>query len=230
LSPSTLNLFRDCPRCFWLEKVKGIRRPRGIFPSLPGGMDRVIKTYFDKFRAEASMPPELQVDAFKGLSLFGDQKKLDLWREWRTGLRFTDKDKSILSGALDDLIQDDGRAVPFDYKTKGSPTSADDAQRYYQNQIDCYALLLEQNGFSLAGYGYLLYYSPKSVSEKGWVGFNMQMIRLETDPQRAMKTFRDAVALLKGGIPPVKSGCEYCGWLEKAAGEPACNIGKNSSA
>lgn len=47
LSPASLNIFLDCPKCFWLEKNKSIKRPRGVFPSLPGGMDPVIKTYFD---------------------------------------------------------------------------------------------------------------------------------------------------------------------------------------
>src|SRR3989344_3937655 len=59
LSPSTgLNLFRDCPRCFWLHYNKNVHRPRGIFPSLPGGMDLVLKDYFDQFRG--SLPPELE--------------------------------------------------------------------------------------------------------------------------------------------------------------------------
>ncbi len=29
-----LNFFLDCPRCFWFDKVRNIKRPRGIFPSL----------------------------------------------------------------------------------------------------------------------------------------------------------------------------------------------------
>jgi len=33
LSPSSLNLLEDCPRCFWLQLVKKIRRPNGAFPS-----------------------------------------------------------------------------------------------------------------------------------------------------------------------------------------------------
>ena len=37
--------------------VSNSPRPRGIFPSLPSGMDRVIKTYFDHYRG--SLPPEL---------------------------------------------------------------------------------------------------------------------------------------------------------------------------
>jgi len=144
LSPSALNLYGNCRRCFWLDKVKGVKRPRGIFPSLPGGMDRVIKTYFDRFRKEGTLPPEFPADAFKGMRLYENQKQLDLWREWRTGLRFRDEDGSTLFGAIDDLMVAGDQYIPFDYKTKGSPTSAEDARRYYQNQIDCYALLLQK--------------------------------------------------------------------------------------
>jgi len=59
LSPSSLNLFLECRRCFWLDKNKGIKRPRGIFPSLPSGMDSVIKKYFDSYRLNSDMPPEM---------------------------------------------------------------------------------------------------------------------------------------------------------------------------
>lgn len=219
LSPSALNLFRDCPRCFWLEKVKGIKRPRGIFPSLPAGMDRVIKTYFDAFRKKGAMPPEFAVDGFKDVQLYSNQPQLDLWREWRTGPRLTEPDGSELFGAIDDLMVRDGKHIPFDYKTKGSPTTPEDAEKYYQNQIDCYALLLERSGLPQAGIGYLLYYSPKQVSEKGWVNFTLQAIRLETKPERALQTFRSAAELLRGDLPPVNGKCEYCTWLHQF--EPA---------
>ncbi len=49
LSPSSLNLMQDCPRCFWLTQHKVWKRPAGIFPSLPSGMDRILKIHFDKF-------------------------------------------------------------------------------------------------------------------------------------------------------------------------------------
>ena len=35
VSPSSLNLMLDCPRCFWLQLVKKERRPPMPFPSLP---------------------------------------------------------------------------------------------------------------------------------------------------------------------------------------------------
>ena len=202
LSPSTLNLFLECPRCFWMDKVKGIKRPRGIFPSLPGGMDRVIKLHFDGFRAKDSLPPELNGASFDGIKLYRDQAQLEKWRSWRTGLEYKDADGSILSGAIDDLLVKDDRYIPFDYKTKGSPTTEADAIKYYQNQLDCYTLLLHENHLPSAGFAYLLYYSPKSVGPSGAVQFELQALKIPTDAERARATFRKAVQLLKTPTSP----------------------------
>ena len=38
LSASALKLMEECPRCFWLHHHDK-KRPSGIFPSLPNGMD-----------------------------------------------------------------------------------------------------------------------------------------------------------------------------------------------
>ncbi len=218
LSPSTLNLFLECQRCFWFDKVKSIKRPRGIFPSLPGGMDRVIKAHFDSFRTKGSLPAELNKAEFDGIKLFANQAQLEKWRNWKTGLEYRDSDGSILSGAIDDLLVKDDRYIPFDYKTKGSVTTEADAVKYYQNQLDCYTLLLHENKMPTAGYAFLLYYSPKSVAEQGNVLFELQAVKIPTDPERARTTFRKAVALLKGPTPPVNSQCEYCAWLGKYQG------------
>jgi hypothetical protein len=214
LSPSALSLFKDCPRCFWLEKVKNIKRPRGIFPSLPGGMDRVIKAYFDTFRAQGKLPPELCISEFKGIQLYADQARLEEWRAWRTGLQYHEEGWT-LSGMLDDLLVKEGAYIPFDYKTKGSPTNEEDATKYYQTQLDCYALMLEGNGLKTAGYGFLLYYSPREVGENGQVRFEIQPIRIKTDTDRAKELSRRALAVLTGSAPKASTKCEYCGWLEK---------------
>lgn len=83
LSPSTLNLYLECPRCFWLDKIKGIKRPRGIFPSLPSGMDLVIKNYFDKYRLKGELPEEIK-NKIKG-KLFPDMETLKKWGPVFTG-------------------------------------------------------------------------------------------------------------------------------------------------
>ncbi|MEK6875437.1 MAG: hypothetical protein AABX30_02030 [Nanoarchaeota archaeon] len=47
--PSSLSLMKECPRCFWLAQHNVWQRPAGIFPSLPSGMDAILKKHFDKF-------------------------------------------------------------------------------------------------------------------------------------------------------------------------------------
>jgi len=125
LSPSALNLFLDCPRCFWQEKNLGIKRPRGIFPSLPGGMDLVIKKYFDLYRKKGMLPPELE-GKVEG-KLYPEMDILERWRSWKhTNLKYEDESSgAVLSGALDDCLLDKGFYIPLDYKTRGGPLQGD---------------------------------------------------------------------------------------------------------
>jgi CRISPR/Cas system-associated exonuclease Cas4 (RecB family) len=211
LSPSSLNLFLECPRCFWLQLNEGIHRPRGIFPSLPGGMDLVIKDYFDKYREKGELPPEIQ-GKIEG-KLLHDHKLLNKWRNWRTGMEYKDEDLNVvLFGALDDCLESNGKYMPLDYKTRGFAPKEGDSEKYYGNQLDCYALLLEGNGYPVGNYGYLVYYYPEHVEENGTLIFSVEPIQLKIDPNRAKKTLKDAMKLLNGPIPPHHSECEYCIW------------------
>ena len=209
LSPSALNIYRECPRCFWLQVNKNIRRPRGIFPSLPGGMDLVIKTYFDKFRLKDALPPELEgrVDG----KLFRDIKTLAKWRSWKnTDLCYKDESlKAVLSGALDDCLVYNDYYIPLDYKTRGSELK-EDPRKYYQLQLDCYSLILDSCGYKNNGLAYLVYYWPLEVIEKGVVKFHVEPIKIEVSIDSAKKVFRKAVISLSSPIPNASSVCEYC--------------------
>lgn len=209
LSPTALNLFLNCPRCFWLEKKKNIRRPRGIFPSLPGGMDSVIKVYFDGYRLKGELPPEIK-GKVPG-KLFPDAALLKSWRSWRsTELRYEDKSlNAILSGALDDCLVEDNSYIPLDYKTRGYELKGD-PRKYYQTQLDCYCLILESAGYRTKGLAYLAYYWPTEVKEDGLVKFHVEPIKIETNIESAKKIFSNAVTLLSGTIPKANPECEYC--------------------
>jgi CRISPR/Cas system-associated exonuclease Cas4 (RecB family) len=213
LSPSTLNLFIECPRCFWLHMNKNIKRPRGIFPSLPSGMDIVIKKYFDIYRVKKTLPPEL-FNKIEG-RLLENQILLNKWRNWRTGLTYIDTEKGAkLYGALDDCIVDKDFYIPLDYKTSSSTPTEIECEKYYGNQLSCYNLLLAENGYKTTDFGYLIYYSPKNVREDGIVEFEIKLMKVNTDIQKAKKTFYDAInLLLQDKIPAVNPECEYCNYL-----------------
>src|SRR3989344_6546252 len=149
LSPSSINLMLECKRCFYLDKHKVWKRPSGIFPSLPSGMDRILKNHFDKFRDKGKLPPEIcNNNHCSNLELFNDKTMLKDWRNNLKGIRWTDENGNILCGAVDNFLVNGKKLIVLDYKTKGYPIkNEDESGSGYQNQLDFYNLLLRKNGF-----------------------------------------------------------------------------------
>ncbi|MBI2010761.1 MAG: PD-(D/E)XK nuclease family protein [Candidatus Colwellbacteria bacterium] len=209
LSPSALNLFLECPRCFWAERVRGIHRPNGPFPSLPGGIDSVLKKYFDKFREKDELPPEIE-GKVEGKLL--NDPVLQIWRQNLKGIRYYDKELDAeLMGALDDCLIDGSDYIAVDYKTRGW-LPKDDSHTYYQNQLNVYTLLLEKNGYKHKNFAYLVFYSPEEVLGQGTIKFNVEVRKVEVNPKVAYKVFEEAVEVLRGPQPPAHSDCQFCSW------------------
>ena len=207
LSPSSINLMLECPRCFWLQVVKGIKRPETVFPSLPSGMDKILKEHFDRFMEKNELPPEIKEEC-AGYGLFNDKPLLDLWRNNRKGIEYRDPESGVLlHGAIDNLLIKDGKLVVLDYKTRGFPLK-EDSHEHYQVQMDIYNFLLKKNGYKTEDYTYLLFYYPNKVTETGEVIFDTKLIKIKTSAENGEKVFNDAVNLLKGECP--KEKCEWC--------------------
>jgi len=205
LSPSTLRLFKDCERCFWLHLNKKVRRPSGPFPSLPSGMDKVIKEYFDAARGKGIMPAEVPA----GLSLFHDTELLKTWRSNFKGLTYTTKEGDTLRGAVDDiLVTKKGELVVLDFKTRGYPLKENTAS-FYEDQLIVYTYLLKKNGHKTVDHAYLLFYYPKKVTTNN-VSFYREIIKVTIDTTSAEKTFREALNCLRKVIPEPSKECQYC--------------------
>lgn len=200
----------------------GIHRPSGPFPSLPGGMDILIKKYFDHYRLLGKLPPELQ-GRVGAAELFPDVEALNKWRNWRTGLTYENKNSGgVLSGALDDLMIDGGKYIPTDYKTRGYDVK-EGGESFYQNQLNLYALLLQANNLPPADYAWLVYWIPKEIApasangrtanENGaWVRFIIDLKKVKTDVSAALKVFNAAIELLDGPMPQSHNECSFCSW------------------
>jgi len=75
LSPNSLNLFLECPHCFWLEKKMGVKRPPSYPYSLNLAVDGLLKEEFDDYRQKGMQPPLLQECAINA-KLFGNMQLL----------------------------------------------------------------------------------------------------------------------------------------------------------
>ena len=208
LSPSSLSLMQECPRCFWLAQHKVFTRPAGIFPSLPSGMDSILKVHFDKFMRKGELPPELCNNTeCKNMKLFDNEEKLKTWRSNLKGISWTDKEGNILHGAVDNLLLKGKKIIVLDYKTRGFALKEDTAE-HYQNQLDIYNFLLRKNGYETEDYAYLLFYVPKEVMSTREVIFDTTLKKMKVDVKNAESIFNKAIKLLNSNCP--KESCEWC--------------------
>lgn len=215
ISPSGISSLLECPRCLWLQVNEEKKRPRGIYPSLPDGMDNVFKNYFDEYRGRGEMPPE--IDGKVEGRLFDDLRQLKPWRDFNFGrggitVQIPEYDM-VLSGAIDDLVvAPDGRLVPFDFKTRGYPVKSD-THEHYRAQLDLYALLFQRNGREPADYGYLLFFWPTAY-EMGAAHFKTELIKMDVSPSRGLSLLKRARDIASGDKPPAHAACEYCLYRE----------------
>ena len=213
LSPHTLNLYQECQRCFW-EGNHGVKRPSGPFPSLPSGMDKIIKQRFDTYRKKNQLPEELS--ELEKVALYNGKELKDWQNQWK-GLRWTDEQGNTLAGALDDVLQTAaGELVVLDYKTRGFPLK--DSPAYYTLQLECYTFLLQKNGFKTSESAYLLFYWPEKFLESGEVKFTHKLLEVAVNAEHAEKAFNGAVRVLQGKKPDANTECKFCVYKEEKNG------------
>jgi len=211
-SPSSLSLLKDCPRCFWLNFNKGIKRPDIIFPSLPSGMDKVLKEHFDLFMKKGELPPELQ--KLNGeVKLFDNEELLKVWRSNFKGIQWTDKKGNLFRGAIDNILVKGKKLVVLDYKTRGYPLK-EDTHEHYQDQMDIYNFLLRKNSYETEDYTYLVFYHPHKVEENGHVCFNTDIVKVKVNIKNAENIFKKALQVLEAAIPAPSEECGFCKWVD----------------
>jgi len=215
LSPSLLNLYQDCARCFWVEIHEKVKRPTDSFATLHSSIQSAFKRYTDQYRLNGSLPKELK-GRVDGVFL-PDQSLARKWRDVQKGLVYKDEKLDVkLMGHLDECIvrgkEGEQHYVPLKFKTRGFDVQEENHDHHAQLQMDCFDLLLQKNGYNTDGTGYLIYYIPDEIKESGVVQFNVQVIQLIAEPKRAMNLMEEVVKVLDGKMPEAGQNCEYCAW------------------
>ncbi len=160
VSRTKIELFKQCQRCFWLDAVKGIKRPDSPPFNINKAIDELFKKEFDKYRSEKTPHPimvEYSVDAVPFA-----HEEMDTWRHNFTGVQHEYKAANlVVFGAVDDVwINPSDELIVVDYKATAKDREVSinsDWQIAYKRQIEVYQWLLRQNGFKVNSTGYFVY-------------------------------------------------------------------------
>ncbi len=235
LSRSKIDLFMECPRCFYLDNKLGTGRPRGPAFTLNVAVDALFKKEFDAYRSKKEKHPlmvEYNIDAIPFT-----HKNLNTWRENFDGIEHVHKPTGFtVSGAIDDVWEhSDGSLIVVDYKATAKEgtinTLADSSwEAQYKRQIGVYQWLLTQNGFNVHETGYFVYANGKSDLQafNNTLEFETTLVPCEGDTSWIEPTLLEIKECLQSSaIPRVGETCEFCPYRE-ACGKKLQEIHKNA--
>lgn len=236
LSRSKIELFNECPRCFYLDNKLGTARPRGPAFTLNIAVDALLKKEFDVHRAAASVHPLMSQYGIDAVPF--QHKDMDTWRENFQGLAYMHPETGFtISGAVDDVwVNPKGELIVVDYKAtskNGTIVTLDDSswRDQYKRQMGVYQWLLGKMGFMVSSVGYFVYANADGDKEAfdGKLEFEITVVPCEGDTDWIDETLPRIKETLEGGaIPPVGEACEYCPYRE-AAGKKLLALHKKTS-
>lgn len=224
VSRSKIELFMQCPRCFWLDVRLKITRPSGPPFNINKAIDELFKKEFDKYRAEKRPHPlmvEFGVDAipFK-------HEDLETWRETFVGVVSIHEPTNLhVFGGVDDIWMDgNGRLIVVDYKAtaKNAEVGIDSEwQISYKRQLEVYQWLLRQNGFEVNDIGYFVYTNGRMDLDgfNDRVEFKTKIIPYEGSDKWVEPTLVKMKKCMDGDMPAVGKAamggeCDFCSYAK----------------
>ena len=225
LSRSKIDLFLNCPRCFYLDRKLGVAQPPGYPFSLNSAVDKLLKKEFDIHRAAGSKHPLMEHYGIDAIPLA--HEKMDEWRDsLRRGITVRiDGTNVIVTGGVDDVwVTPTGEFIIVDYKatSKDAEVTLDaDWQIGYKRQMEIYQWLFRKNGFNVSSTGYFVYCNGNTDKEAfdGKLEFDIKLLAYTGDDSWVEKTVLDAIECLKSDqIPSSGDDCDYCKY-RKAVGQ-----------
>lgn len=221
LSRSKIDLFLNCPRCFYFDRKLGIGRPPGFPFALNSAVDHLLKLEFDIHRAKGTKHPLIEKYGVDAIPVA--HKDLDKWRYNFTGIQFLHKPTNLLIfGAIDDLWQNSkGEYIVVDYKATSKDEEINDLNKDwqigYKRQMEIYQWLLRQNGFNVSSTGYFVYCNGKTDKKAfdAKLEFDITLISYTGDDSWVENTIIDLHKCLNAGeIPQASPECDYCNYVK----------------
>lgn len=215
-SRSKVELFVECPQCFYLDRVKGISRPPGFPFSLNNAVDNLFKKEFDSYR-EIQQPHPLLIANNLELVPFQNDKMED-WRNNFKGVQAMYKGYQFY-GAVDDVwVDKEGVLYVVDYKATAKEEAVTElsAAAYhdtYRRQMEYYQWLLVQNGFKVSNTGYFVYTTGDNTlpSFNDELKFRTHLIPHTGSYDWVEKTLDELIACASSeNIPDSTKECPYC--------------------
>ncbi len=226
LSRSKIELFINCPRCFYLDRRLGVGQPPGYPFTLNSAVDKLLKKEFDLHRMAQTIHPLMEAYGIKAVPF--QHEKLNHWRDaLHGGIEYLHIPTNLLlTGGIDDIwAGPDGQLFIVDYKStsKEEEVTLDaDWQISYKRQMEIYQWLFRKNGFNVSSVGYFVYCNGITDKDKfdARLDFDIKVIPYAGDDSWVEGIIHEIRKCLDSDrIPEVGEDCDFCTYREAASEE-----------
>jgi len=224
LSRSKIDLFLNCPRCFYLDRRLGVGQPPGYPFNLNSAVDTLLKKEFDVHRAEKTAHPLMATYGIDAIPL--DHELMDEWRDaLRGGITYLHQPTNFfVTGGIDDVwVNPKGEFIIVDYKStaKEAGVSLDaDWQIAYKRQVEIYQWLFRQNEFKVSNRAYFVYCNGRTDRKAfdGKLEFDISVLPYDGNTDWVESAVMNAHAcLMANELPHSGPECDYCAYRESAS-------------
>jgi len=228
ISRSKIEMFYQCPRCFYLDQRLGVKRPSWPAFTLNSAVDALFKKEFDIHRANGEAHPLMTKYGIKAVPF--EHSKMNDWRYNFTGVQVLYQPTNFLVyGAVDDIwVTPDKILVVVDYKSTSTNYKIDLDSKWkepYKRQMEIYQWLLKnqkglkEDGYRVSPKGFFVYANARK-DEKAFdakLEFDVEIIPyLGDDSWVEQKIIDIHQCLLSDEIPDATEDCEYCAYRQAA--------------
>ncbi len=222
LSRSKIELFTECPRCFYFDRRFGVGRPPGFPFTLNSAVDTLLKKEFDIHRARGSRHPLMEAYGVDAVPF--QHEMMNEWRENFKGIQYFHRPTNfVITGAVDDIwINSKKELIVVDYKATSTTSEITLDAEYrggYKRQMEIYQWLLRKNNFKVSDTGYFVYANGDKDKEAfdAKLEFKVQIIPYIGNDKWIEPVLGEIQKCLKGDIiPDASEKCEYCSYRNAA--------------
>ncbi len=219
LSRSKIDLFLECPRCFYIDNKLGVKRVPGFPFSINSAVDHLLKQEFDTHRANGEQHPLQKEYGIDARPVAHDE--LDEWRYNFGGVKYLHESTGLLvCGAIDDLwITSAGEYIVVDYKATAKEDAVTELDKEWQDgykrQMEVYQWLLRRNGLKVSDTGYFVYCTGKmdrNAFDKR-IEFDVNLIAYTGNDSWVEPTLIQIKKCLeRDTIPETGENCDWCAY------------------
>lgn len=216
ISRSKIDLYLNCPRCFYLDRRLGISRPSMPSFTLNNAVDTLLKKEFDLLRQNGEsheLMKKYKIDAVPF-----QHNDINIWRENFKGKSYHERETNfIVTGAVDDIWQNPkGELSIVDYKATSTDrviSLQDEHKEGYMRQMEIYQWIFRNSGYKVSRTGYFVFANAGKNAPKfdGKLEFELSIIPYTGDTSWIIPTLEKIRAVLTSDtIPDFTFGCDHC--------------------